>query len=762
MTQAVAFSPYAPTEQAVPNHFAKFDFSIECWLKLQGHGTLFQHNPAPNIAFSVSVSEEGNLSIHYRKRELNINLISVQGGINLARWTHTLIIKNQQSIQLFANGTPIVMREMPCHANNTNVNQQHPKQINNVIQGLLIGDNSIPNTLNGIIKELTVWNIALPEKDAKTHYEQTFCSCRKPNDISDPIFSSKSIQSAIPVAKLKHFISLTFDNQSNYSLQKTEQNQNSSSEWPQYIAPKESISINYEEVSYSHFVTRQAMYMAQQNPKVKFCITLTKSEHASQSLVRVTTSKYLSRNIQIQENTDTHLKAHVVIYNVSEHLTNEPLQPDLKSSKQNDRHEEISTINNAQMVNRDISQIDHVKFDPDTQIACIGAGGKISQITAKLAMHNVMIAHGIDANANITTSISAHHTGPWTRTRGMCTEHLIAAEVVLPDGSLETTSEIHSPQQYWAIKTQGHPQSGTVTQYYFKTFPMPAQLLKFELEWNPYTSYPLHLKGIPTLDVLSIWEQLIGASHIEQLTGSYLKINATSGATKHQFDYRSCVHNCQMHGYWQGSPMELEDFIENKWGAAGAKPDNINIQGIAGLGHNYQAELNHLWFRESVHNVCLEEIKHDKFNLPPDQNDPLLHQTVISFSSHKGLGQQGHKALLHSLNNEIAHETARQLGIFNYVTLEAIAGKHFKAKHSKKVNELTPYQRSLYALRFQASIPIQSHTSRNDITLTHTITQAQQWIDNCKQLHLPNTSKLFRARKNHYQQHNSNRNSLIT
>lgn len=762
MTQAVAFAPYSPIEQAVPGHFAKFDFSIECWLKLQGHGILFRHNPEPDIAFSAFVSEEGNLSIHYQKREFNINLISVQGGINLARWTHTLIIKNQRSIQLFANGTPIVMRERPCHPGHAEANLPHLTQVNNAIQGLLIGDSSIPNTLSGTIKELTVWDIALPENSTKTRYEQRCCSCVMPNDTNVPIFSGENAQSAIPVAKLKHFISLTFDNQSNYSLQKTEQNQSSSHEWPQQIAPRESISIHYEEASYSHFVTRQAMYFAKQNPKIKLCITLTKSEHANQSLVRVTTSKYLDKRIQVQENTDTHLKAHVVICNASEHLSNEPPQPDIKSSKQKGKQEEILITNHAQLVNRDISQIDHVKFDPDTQIACIGAGGKISEITAKLAMHNVMIAHGIDANANLTTSISAHHTGPWTRTRGMCTEHLIAAEVALPNGSLETTSEIHSPQQYWAIKTQGRPQSGTVTQYYFKTFPIPAQLLKFELEWNPYTSCTSLSKGIPTLDVLSIWEQLIGASHIEQLTGSYLKINATSGTTKHQFDYRSCVHNCQMHGYWQGSPMELEDFIENKWGAAGAKPDNINIQGIAGLGHNYQAELNHLWFRESIHNVRLEEIKHNKFNLPPDQNDPLPHQTVTSFSSHKGLGQQGHKALLHSLSNEVTHETARQLGIFNYVTLEAIAGKHFKAKHSKKVNELTPYQHSLYALRFQTSTPANTYPSENDVTLSHTITQAQQWIDNCKQLHLPNTSKLFRVRKNNTRQHNSNKNSLVT
>ena len=101
--------------------------------------------------------------------------------------------------------------------------------------------------------------------------------------------------------------------------------------------------------------------------------------------------------------------------------------------------------------------------------------------------------------------------GPWTRSKGMCCELLVGATIILGDGSIKELSkdgDEQSRELLWALSGGGGFSYGIVTELKIQTFPLPQELIRFDIEWNSYDLKD-KLKKIPTIKILKAWEKVI-------------------------------------------------------------------------------------------------------------------------------------------------------------------------------------------------------------------------------------------------------------
>lgn len=449
-------------------------------------------------------------------------------------------------------------------------------------------------------------------------------------------------------------------------------------------------------------------------------------------------------------------------------------------------HDHEGESSGTNVVTIDVSKMTAIELDPSTKIAKIGAGNRFNRLTAALAKKNFMIAHGTCATVCITGFTLGGGWGPWTRKMGMNCEHLKGATLILGDGSkvdVDEEPDGNVPELLWALRGGGGLSYGIVTELRIKTFDLPKELIRFELQWNSYTEngdYPGDFYS--TYDILTAWEQVIQATDTLKLIGTNLKINARP-ATDH-FDYLTISHNCSMYGYWEGKQDELEAFIIDKFPRvlppviiigrpagsnyehtevfikmSGAKepfkqPENAReASGETYSAQAFYTDQNNLmsrWDRESFAKVKNQTSKGMLRGtpLPPDEDDPAPHKITSRLVEKQGLGPKGYEQLFRSLTSPLVLPENRGLGLFTYVTLGAIVGDYYRNNTVKAENSAFPYKDKLYTIQYQTwwnesdknhqySDPSQSKPVYENIN------RAMDWIDAARNFDIPNTSGAF-------------------
>jgi hypothetical protein len=418
-------------------------------------------------------------------------------------------------------------------------------------------------------------------------------------------------------------------------------------------------------------------------------------------------------------------------------------------------HDHEGESSGTNVVTIDVSKMTAIELDPKTKIAKIGAGNRFNRLTAALADKDVMIAHGTCATVCITGFTLGGGWGPWARKMGMNCEHLKGATMMLGDGSIINVDEKDGSENellLWALRGGGGMSYGIVTELRIQTFPLPTELIKFELHWNHYDKkekYPE--KDIPTLNILMAWENVIKATDTSQLIGTNLKINARP-AVEH-FDYTQITHGCCMYGYWEGKEQDLRDFVEKRFAAV---PPNLKIDGRGGTNPKEQyTEANGLmsnWDRESFTKVNTNLYQSNQFDqgapLPPDLDDPAPHKITSRFVNSEGLEADGYKQLLLSLTSPLVLPEGRDLGLFTYVTLGAIVGDYYRQNTDKAENSAFPYKDKLYTIQYQTwwNVTDEEHqypdpSQKEDVYKN--INRAMDWIDAARNFDIPNTSGAF-------------------
>ena len=117
-------------------------------------------------------------------------------------------------------------------------------------------------------------------------------------------------------------------------------------------------------------------------------------------------------------------------------------------------------------------------------LATVGPGFRLGNLYAALAQHEVTIPAGCGATVGIGGQALGGGLGLLGRSRGLTSDQLVAAEVVLADGRVVECDEQRDEDLFWALRGAGAQGLGVVTRLTLRTVPEPAAT-SFHLKW-PY------------------------------------------------------------------------------------------------------------------------------------------------------------------------------------------------------------------------------------------------------------------------------------
>ncbi len=115
-------------------------------------------------------------------------------------------------------------------------------------------------------------------------------------------------------------------------------------------------------------------------------------------------------------------------------------------------------------------------------LATVGPGFRLGDLYAALAQHEVTIPAGCGATVGIGGQALGGGLGLLGRSRGLTSDQLVAAEVVLADGRVVECDEQRHEELFWALRGAGSLGLGVVTRLTLRTVPEPAAT-SFHLEW---------------------------------------------------------------------------------------------------------------------------------------------------------------------------------------------------------------------------------------------------------------------------------------
>jgi FAD binding domain/Berberine and berberine like len=115
-------------------------------------------------------------------------------------------------------------------------------------------------------------------------------------------------------------------------------------------------------------------------------------------------------------------------------------------------------------------------------LAVVGPGFRLGDLYAALAQYDVTIPGGCGATVGIGGQALGGGLGLLGRSRGLTSDQLVAAEVVLADGRVVECDEHRHEDLFWALRGAGAHGLGVVTRLTLRTVAEPAAT-SFHLTW---------------------------------------------------------------------------------------------------------------------------------------------------------------------------------------------------------------------------------------------------------------------------------------
>jgi FAD/FMN-containing dehydrogenase len=107
-------------------------------------------------------------------------------------------------------------------------------------------------------------------------------------------------------------------------------------------------------------------------------------------------------------------------------------------------------------------------------VATVGAGARLGHVYDALDAHGLTIPAGCGPDVGIAGLTLGGGLGILGRKHGLTSDHLLAARVVLADGSIVECSEYREEEFFWALRGSGGGNFGVVTSLDFRTVPAPS------------------------------------------------------------------------------------------------------------------------------------------------------------------------------------------------------------------------------------------------------------------------------------------------
>ncbi|KMQ61362.1 hypothetical protein ACM46_15130 [Chryseobacterium angstadtii] len=375
----------------------------------------------------------------------------------------------------------------------------------------------------------------------------------------------------------------------------------------------------------------------------------------------------------------------------------------------------------------DLSKMKHVSFDKATKIAEIEPGARFEDIVRILSAYDVSIPHGTCPSVAIAGFISGGGWGPWTRSKGMCCESLVAVSIVLGNGEIAYLDERtqRGRELLWAIRGGGGMSYGIITKFYIETFPLPDELIKFELTF----------KGrFKSMDVFKVWEDMIAPSNNPELTGTNIKIKARNPEDK------DSIEECVIYGSFAESsetfktklkvwlkPLETdESFLE----------EYLKIEEIREKGKQIAGQI---FFEELYVNWELGQAK-------LRGGTPSPHKVTSRVVVEDGWGASGRQNLYESLNTCIlpTSQELKDSGIECYATHNAISGAYYanhKAAGTGNTESSFPYKQRPFIIQYQAWWKLEGNIP--EAKFKKCLNSVLEWQQECRDRSFPETSGSF-------------------
>lgn len=145
----------------------------------------------------------------------------------------------------------------------------------------------------------------------------------------------------------------------------------------------------------------------------------------------------------------------------------------------------------------DVGPMNDVLVDADGT-ATIGAGARLADIYATLGAAGRCIPGGSCPSVGVSGLTLGGGIGVLSRLHGLTCDSLLAADVVLADGTRRTVSMERDPDLFWALRGGGGGNFGIVTSFRFRTYEAPS-IVVFRLQFAPET----------IAEVLDAWQSWI-------------------------------------------------------------------------------------------------------------------------------------------------------------------------------------------------------------------------------------------------------------
>jgi FAD/FMN-containing dehydrogenase len=130
----------------------------------------------------------------------------------------------------------------------------------------------------------------------------------------------------------------------------------------------------------------------------------------------------------------------------------------------------------------DVSPMD--SLSSDGEVATIGAGARLGNVYDALARDGRTLAAGCGPEVGIAGLTLGGGLGILGRLHGLTADALLAARVVLADGSAVDANERSEPELFWALRGAGGGQFGVVTSLALQTLPAPPLATGIHLVWR--------------------------------------------------------------------------------------------------------------------------------------------------------------------------------------------------------------------------------------------------------------------------------------
>lgn len=120
----------------------------------------------------------------------------------------------------------------------------------------------------------------------------------------------------------------------------------------------------------------------------------------------------------------------------------------------------------------DLARLDTVEvLDPSSGRVRLGPGARWGEVARELAPHGLGMSSGDYGDVGVGGLVTAGGIGFLARRHGLTIDHVVAAELVLADGSLVRTDAGHEPDLFWAVRGAG-ANFGVLTAVELEAYPV--------------------------------------------------------------------------------------------------------------------------------------------------------------------------------------------------------------------------------------------------------------------------------------------------